>query len=257
MQPEDLNAEDGSFPEAEQPAVADENQPADDVVETNEEEKEESPQERNWREMRQRYEELKKQNDELMQKITHREQQEAYMQQMQMMQQQNQNPPQNETAPEYDDDDLLTAAQAKKLASDLARKEVEKYLKQQESQNIPLRMQQQYPDYHDVVNQETVAKFCREDPETAADIEALKSDPIRMSRLLYKTIKTRYGTSKQEDEFTMAKKKQIDDRQKAPISSSAVPKRSALAEANAFAQGLTPELKEQLWKEMQESSKYR
>lgn len=220
---------------------------------------EESPQERNWREMRESLKELKKQNEELSTKLSQREQQEAY-QQWQLQQQQasyQSQYPASQPEETYEDDDLLTAAQAKKLAADLAKQEVEKYFKQQEAQNVPQRLQQQYNDYADIVNQENVQKLIQEDPETAEDIESLKSDPMRMSRMLYKTLKARYGEQKkEEDPFVMAKKKEAQERQeRAPSSSSAVPKRSALAEANAFAQGLTPELKQQLLSEMDEAAK--
>ncbi|MGD2065716.1 MAG: hypothetical protein PVI43_00920 [Candidatus Bathyarchaeota archaeon] len=231
--------------------------------ETVEETAREDPQERNWREMRETLKELKKQNESLTQKLTQREQQEAYQQyQMQAWQQAHQaggsEPTQQQEDESIDDDDLITAAQAKNLAGKWARQEVEKYLKEQEAQIVPQKLQQQYNDYNQIVNQDNVQRLIQDDPETAEDIEALKSDPMRMSRMLYKTLKARYGQKDQEeDAFAMAKKKQAEEKQeKAPASSSAVPKRSALAEANAFAQGLTPDLKKQLLKEMDEAAKY-
>lgn len=263
MQPdetiEQMQIDDGSGGHAAEPEYQEQMTESHPIEET--EQEQESPQDRNWREMRQRYEEQKKQIEQLTQKLTEKEKQDEYLRQMQMMQQNQQyqqpqaqqddwQPPPDDEVPYYRD--------VKRAAAEMAKKEVEKYIKTQESQNIPWKLQQQYPDYNEVVTQANVDKFCREDPELAQDINALQDDPLRMSRMLYKTLKARYGESKHEDLQDMAKKAQKQQpaaKQNAPMSSSAVPKRTALAEANAFAQGLTPDLKAQLWKEMQESEK--
>ncbi|MGD8305087.1 MAG: hypothetical protein PVF17_00400 [Ignavibacteria bacterium] len=206
-------------------------------------EPEETPADRNWREMREMMKELKEQNKALEQQLQYKDQ---------MSQQQP--APEPEDTYTFDDDELLTAAQAKKLAQQMVKKELQDYQKQQETQNIPQKLSQQYPDYNEVVNQENVQKLITDDPETAQDIEALKADPMRMSRLLYKTLKTKYGITKEEEEMPKPQKTKTENRP--PSSSSAVPKRSALAEANAFANGLTPELRKQLWEEMSEAEKY-
>jgi len=223
------------------------------IVTEEEKEIEESPQDKNWREMRESLKELKKQNEELNTRLHQKDQQDAY-QQWQQMNTANQKAQPPEEEDDVDEEDLIT----KKTAAKLARQEVEKYIKQKEQQNIPQMLQQQYGDYIETVNQENIQRLLKDDIETARDIESLQDDPVKMSRLLYKTLKAKYGHENQkEDPFFMAKKQQSEERmKKSPISSSAVPKRSALAEANSFANGLTPELKKQLLKEMDEASRY-
>ena len=236
---------------------------ATEEVEQEEHQEEESPQERNWREMRESLKELKKTNEQLQQELRQKNQQEQYMQQMQMQAYQQQGyqqqmpPQQQEPDPEeeYDEDDYLNVKGFKQLGSKLVKNEVEKYIKQYEMTKEQEEFYKKYPDFHQVVTPENINKLCAEDPETAADIDYLKDDPIRMNRQLYKELKNRYAKT-QEDSMPKPKGQQ-QDKEKPPVSSSAVPKRSALSEANAFAQGLTPDLKEQLWKEMQEAEKYR
>lgn len=197
-------------------------------------EQEETPAEKNWREMRQMMRELKEQNTYLQQQLS--QTQHARV-----------GKTTSQTSDE-DDEELLTRADLKR--------ELEQYKKQQETASIPQKLAQQYPDYNQVVNQDNILKLVQDDPETAQDIEALQSDPLRMSRLLYKTLKHKYGINIKEAEESMSKKEHPLPKEKTPSSSSAVPKRSALSEANAFANGLTPELKKRLWQEMNEAERY-
>jgi len=53
----------------------------------------------------------------------------------------------------------------------------------------------------------------------------------------------------------MKDKKKIEQNQAKPPSVNQVRKSGALAEANKFDRGLTPELRKQLWQEMQDARK--
>lgn len=201
------------------------------------EESQEDKQDKNWREVREKMSELKRQNEEMAKALYQQQMQTQYQQQNQL-----------EETQEEDDEDLLTKKSAKKIAKKLAEEAVQKYIKESEVRDIPAKLRSRYNDYDRVVCKETVDRLVIEDPEAAEALAALVNEPYKQGVMAYKLLKSHMGEE-------MPKKPK--DKSKTPLSSSAVSKSTALSNAHNFANGLTQDLKDQLWKEMQESAKYR
>lgn len=202
----------------------------------------EDPQERNWREMRNALKELQRQNHELKSELTQRSA-----------------PPPIQEKDELDDipdDDYLTKKQAVKLASKLANKLAEErateVVKRREAESIPNTLRTKFSDYDSVVSKENLELLMQTEPELAKSLYALKDDPLAQGIAAYKLLKKQDFT--QEKQTYMDKAKAVNNSKK-PSVSTAVTKGSALAEANRFANGLTPELKAALWKEMKEAAR--
>lgn len=155
-----------------------------------------------------------------------------------------------------DPSDLVTKAELKKYAEKLARKQVEKllqereqYEKEKERNSAPARLKQKFSDFDQVVTPEALERFTQQDPELADSLGMLAADPYKQGIAVYKALKAMQPSQK----VTAMPEKKIE---RPPISSSATPKSSsALSNANLFANGLTPELKAQLYKEMEESAR--
>jgi len=139
-----------------------------------------------------------------------------------------------------DDEEIVTA------------KQVREALRRQEASTLDERLRLRFPDFDTVITKENVDLLQQQDPELALSLKALSHDPYAQAVAAYKLLK-RTGVvdmaSKQPQ-----KAKAIENSRK-PVSVQSVTKSSAIAEANKFQSGLTPELRKQLWKEMQESIK--
>lgn len=150
------------------------------------------------------------------------------------------------------DDDIVTAAQAKRLAQKMARQVTEEALRQQSASTVDERVKARFSDYLDVVTKENVDLLKQQDPELAQSLYALANDPYAQAVAAYKLLKkTGIGdmASKQPQ-----KAKAIENSKK-PVSVQSVTKSSAIADAGKFQSGFTPELRKQLWKEMQDAIK--
>lgn len=192
--------------------------------------REEDPQEKNWREARQALKELRRQNEELRQHITQLSQ-----------------PKEEDPEEELAEDDWVTVKGLKKTISDL-----EERFHKRESENVIERLRGKYSDFDDVVSEENIAYLKQHDPELAESIEHLKHDPYRQGIAAYKMLKkTDYYLNRN----SMQDKAKAIENGKKPVSVNAVKKAGALSEANKFDRGLTPELRKQLWQEMQEVRK--
>lgn len=195
--------------------------------------------EQNWRQVRQELEQMR------FEKMRLEEQLRA------------QHKPQEEPEEDIGDpSDLVTKAELKKYAEKLAKKQVEKllqerdqYEKERQRNSAPARLKEKFSDFEQVVNQEALERFTQQDPELAESLGMLASDPYKQGIAVYKAIKAMQPTQK----VTHMQEKKVE---RPPISSSAAPKSSsALSNANLFANGLTPELKAQLYKEMEEATR--
>ena len=95
----------------------------------------------------------------------------------------------------------------------------------------------------------------QQEPELAQSLWNLRDDPYAQGVAAYKLIK-KLGIGKEEEEQgdSVEKKKAIENSKK-PLSVQAVSKSSAIGNAHLFENGLTKELKKQLWSEMQEAKK--
>jgi hypothetical protein len=203
-----------------------------------------SPKEENMRALREKTERLQRQNEEYARTL----QEIAYRDQLAAQQQQQYQQPQQ---PEIDpgDDDLIEGKHYKKLARDL--KEVQR---QAYEAAVESRIRGQFPDYDKVVNLETIKALKIAEPEWASSLAA---NPNFLEKAVgtYKAIQrlnltadTTYDADKAIAQKNAAKPRTI-------TSISPQQGESPLTRANAFANGLTPELQKQLWKEMQETRK--
>jgi len=150
------------------------------------------------------------------------------------------------------EDDILTVAQAKKLATKLARQTAETVLRERDASTVDERMQSKFSDYSSTVTRENIELLNELKPEVAESLTLLKDDPYRQAKLAYEYIK---AFVPQRDEAMNKDKKKAEVNSKKPLSVQAVGKQSAIGQAHQFENGLTSELKAQLWKEMQQIKK--
>ncbi len=162
-------------------------------------------------------------------------------------------PPEEDELAKLAEDDILTVAQAKKLATKLARQTAEQLLKEKEASNVDERLQVKYPDFMSTVTKENIEILKETKPHLAKALMKFSDDPYTQSELAYEYIKT-YVPQREENKMTLEKKK-AEENSKKPLSVQAAPKHSAIGQAHQFENGLTPELKNQLWKEMQQIRK--
>lgn len=145
------------------------------------------------------------------------------------------------------DDDLLEGRHLKDLKKEI--KELKSELHKKELSTMEERLQLKYPDYADVVSKENIEYLKETEPELAMSISSMK-DPYGQAVAAYKLLKKVHKTPEQ----TLEQKKALENSQK-PVSANAVTKNSAIGNAHLFENGLTPELKKQLWDEMQAAKK--
>jgi hypothetical protein len=151
----------------------------------------------------------------------------------------------------FDDDDLVEGKVVKKLRDEF--KSFKKSYEQEKMATIPDRLKTKFPDFDQVVTQENIDKLLKTEPELYASINS-GSDAYAVGVSAYKTLKF-LGIAK-EDPY-ISQKEQVQRNQSRPISVQSIKGQSALSDANVFANGLTPELKAQLHKEMVQSMKAR
>lgn len=193
---------------------------------------EDKTQDRNWREMRRTVEELKNHNYALQAEVAKI----------------------NAPAPEAEpidprDDDISTIGETKKLFRK-NEKELEKLkedIRRREAQTVEERVRLKYADYDAVVNKENLEHLFTAAPELVNMLKATNQDPYAQALGAYKLMK-KFGVVGEETD-------KLKENQTKPRSVNSVGQTSALSQANAFSRGLTPELRKQLWNEMQEAAK--
>jgi hypothetical protein len=155
---------------------------------------------------------------------------------------------------EYGDDDFIEGKHLKKEIQDL-KTQIESFKVQQKAQSDETRLKHTYNDFDKVVNKENIEKLKEIDPETAETIANSNASLYARGSAAYKRIKELGIIS--EDVFIDQKQKANSNASKPRPVNSISPQQgdSPLSMANAFANGLTDDLKKQLWKEMQESAK--
>ena len=147
------------------------------------------------------------------------------------------------------EDDILTVAQAKKLAQKMARNVAEDVIKQREAATMDERLQMKFPDYAEIVSKENIELLKQTEPELAQSLYHMP-DPYSQAVAAYKLLKKIAG--KKEEKPSLEKKKAMENSEK-PLSVNAVTNKSAIGNAHLFENGLTKDLKQQLWKEMQQA----
>ena len=215
-------------------AVADAQQTSDispEAQPTPDTQAQDTTQDRNWRDMRQTMEELKNRNQAL----------ETEVAQMRT--------PAPEPEEEIDlvDDDISTVGITKKLIKKEATLIAQEIVRNREASTVEERMRLKYADYDAVVNKENLEHLFIAAPELVNMLKANHQDPYAQATAAYKLMK-KFGVSGEESE-------KLKENQTKPRSVNSVGQTSALSQANAFSRGLTPDLKKQLFKEMQEAAK--
>lgn len=158
-----------------------------------------------------------------------------------------QNPqPKVEEEPELSDDDLVEGKHLKRYIQKL-----EQRLDQQAQASIPDKLKAKFSDFDQVVTPENVEKLKQAEPEMYATLIA-GNDLYSKGVSAYKALRN-FGIVK-SDPYA-ADKEQVQKSHSRPMSAQAIKGQGALHEANAFAKGLTPELRKQLYQEMVDASK--
>lgn len=160
-------------------------------------------------------------------------------------------PPEIDDLDQLADDDILTKGQAKKLNEKMARQAAQDAIRQYQNSTVDDRLQAKFPDFADIVTPEAIEELKQTEPELAFSLSST-ADPYAQGVAAYKLLKKMGKTENMAD--IAEKKKAITNSQK-PVSVNSVVKNSAIGNAHLFENGLTPELKANLWKEMQEARK--
>lgn len=165
-----------------------------------------------------------------------------------------QKPPAQPEVDELDklaDDDILTKGQAKKLAEKMARQIAQEAIKHHQNSTVDDRLQAKFPDFADIVTPEAIEELKQTEPELAFSLSNTP-DPYAQGVAAYKLLK-RMG--KVENMADLPEKKKALQNSQKPVSVNSVVKNSAIGNAHLFENGLTPELKKSLWKEMEDARK--
>lgn len=150
------------------------------------------------------------------------------------------------------EDDIITVSQAKKLAMKLARQTAEAVLKEKEASQVDERIQMKFPDFSSTVTRENITLLKEIKPRLAESLLKFADDPYQQSELAYEYIKA-YVPQK-DDSMTKEKVKALENSKK-PVSVQSVGKASPIGQVHQFENGLTSDVKAQLWKEMQQIRK--
>ena len=182
----------------------------------------------------------------------------SQMLEMQQRMQSMQQPKQQEEAPveDYDFDiDADALAEGKHVKKLVARqKAMEQQLKRYQAQSeevaVEARIRTQFPDFEKVVSRENVEMLNAQFPEIAKTLRDTP-DIYNKAAAAYTVIKN-FGIHKDTPQYENDRAKAISNAQKPRPLASVNPTQgvSPLSKANAFANGMTDELKEQLRKEM-------
>lgn len=201
----------------------------------------ESEEQINWKKANQELRELKKQNRALYEA---------------MLQQQKQSQPKEEVdeLDRLSDDDVLTKAQAARLAEKRAKQIVEQTLQEHEKGRWKERTLQQYSDFDSVVTPENVELFEKTMPALAKAIES-NGDPYRIAVATYDAIKMMsLNQKKPAMQQALQTQEQVEKNLSKPMSSNAVGK-AALQDAFASSKRWSKEQLSAAYREMEHFSK--
>ena len=209
--------------------------------------------EENFRAIREAKERAERERDILLDKMIE-------MQKSQKSNQQQQEP-QQEESDDFDfsveDDALLEGKHAKKIVAQMKKmqEKLKNYQDYSYQSSVEAKIKSQFPDFEDVVSEENVSVLNQDFPELAASLRDT-SDIYNKAAAAYKVIKG-MGIYKDRNEFMKDRDKAVKNSQKPRPVASVNPQQgdSPLSKANAFANGLTPELQKQLREEMYRARK--
>ena len=233
-------------PAAEQPVVAQPVEEAnEEVVKETQQSKEvqETPQQLNFRALRKEKERLAKENEEIQIRLAKYEESQS-------------KPPEEDLEINIGDDDLFEGKHYKKLQKQLKKQqeELKNYQEQAKLTSTEAKLKSQYSDFDKVVSVENIRRLRESEPEIAETLASSK-DVYSKAVSAYKMIKKLgiYVEDNYQQDRTIAKQNSLKPKPLASVS----PQQgdSPLTKANAFANGLTKELKTQLRREMDEAIK--
>lgn len=151
------------------------------------------------------------------------------------------------------EEEIITVKQAKKLAEMTAKQVSRQVLKEREAATAEERILAKYQDFRDVVTDDKIQQLNQQEPGLARYLSTLKDDPFLQAEEAYKYIKRLLPT---ESPQVAADKKRALDNAAKPVSVQAIAKASSpIGQAHQFENGLTKELKTQLWNEMRQAIK--
>lgn len=208
---------------------------ANQAQESQEHVQESSDKEKNFARLRETKEQLERENREL----------KAAMQ--------NKSPPPEQKEEDFgiDDDDLVEGKVVKKLYQEI--RSLQSTYEQEKLASIPDRLRSKFSDFDSVVSTENIEKLKESEPELYGSIVS-GNDLYGKGVAAYKTLK---ALGIYQDPTYNDQKKVVQQNTSRPLSTQAVKGQGALAEANIFAKGLTPELRKQLQQEMSSAVKAR
>lgn len=219
---------------------ADESQNAEEVQKAEAfAKKSQNDQDRNWKETRRKMQELEskvREQDELIRRQTAPK-------------------PEEDELSKLGDEDIITYGQHKKATNKQAKEIAEQAIKEYIASTVDERLQLKYPDFAQVVTKENIEFLKENEPELAESL-SYYPDPFKQGIAVYKLLK-KAGVTEGEvvgNTATKEKERATKNSQK-PVSVNAVTKQSAIGNAHMFENGLTPELKASLRKEMAEAAK--
>lgn len=199
--------------------------------------------ERNFAELREQKKRLERERDEFKRR----------MEEVEASQRKQAEPKQ--TQPSLADDDLVEWKYVKQEIDGL-KNQINSYQQQSSSANAEARLKSKYTDFDKVVNQSNIEQLREQYPEIAQTLSS-NQDLYSQASAAYDIIK-RYGIYNDKTFDTDKQRVQENAAKPRPISSSSGQRgESPLDQANAFADGLTPDLKAKLFKEMQDAIKRR
>lgn len=202
------------------------------------EDRQESEKDRNFRYLRQQNETLQKERDEYYRVLKNIEAQ------------QKQTPEEvNNLGP----DDLVEWKHVQRELNKV-KEELTTYKQQSYQYSAESRLKAQYPDFDRVVNDASIAALREQYPELA---QSLNSNPDVYSKAsaVYTLVK-KFNLAPSDESLLERARIQENSKKPRPLSSiSPQQGETPLSKANAFANGLTNELRAQLLKEMQEAKK--
>lgn len=193
----------------------------------------------------------------------------ALMAQIMMQAQMNQKPvqqaqpqPVEQVATEMDfniaEDALVEGKDVKKVYNEIKslRKQLEDFKNQNSQMTVEAKIKANFPDFESVVSAENVAMLNEQYPDIAKSLADTKDTYAKASAAY--TVMKKFGIAQINQEYAMKqneKAKVISNIAKPRPINSISPQQgdSPLSKANAFANGMTKELKEQLFKEMMEA----
>lgn len=203
-----------------------------------------SKQERNWRQMRLKNDELEKKakaQEEVISALLRQQTQPQHVRQEEI-----------DELDSIPDADYIPKGYVKKLLkkeTELikkeAREEALRLMEEQERANFHVKLKNKFADFDDVVTPETLELLEQNDPELATSIAEMK-DPYKMGMQTYKYIKS-LGLSDKVNSHKRSKEvdKRLDQNSKTVQSPQAYDKRPM---AQTFQ--MTEQMKQDLWKEM-------